>query len=140
MKATAAGEFTVKMTPQSWSEDSSKQNSTEQGLGRFLLEKQYHGELEATAQGQMLSAGDGKPGSSAVYVAIERVTGTLGGLKGSFVLHHTGLMTRGMPSLSIQVAPDSGTDELTGLSGTLTIKIADGKHAYEFAYSLTTLQ
>lgn len=135
MKATAAGEFTVKMTPQSWSE-----NSTEHGLGRFLLDKQYHGDLEATAQGQMLAAGDGKPGSSGVYVAIERVRGTLGGRKGSFVLHHTGVMTRGMPALTIQVAPDSGTDELTGLSGALTIKIADGKHSYEFAYGLATMQ
>lgn len=135
MKATAVGEFTVKMAPQSWSE-----NSSEHGLGRFLLDKQYHGDLEATAQGQMLAAGDGKPGSSGVYVAIERVTGTLSGRKGSFVLYHTGVMTKGLPALSIQVAPDSGTDELTGLSGTLTIKIADGKHSYEFVYSLTTMQ
>jgi hypothetical protein len=135
MKAKAAGEFTVKVIPQSWAEGTS-----EHGLGRFLLDKQYHGDLEATAQGQMLSAGDGKPGSSGMYVAIERVNGTLSGRKGTFVLYHTGVMTKGVPAISIEVAPDSGTDELTGLSGTLTIKIADGKHAYEFAYSLATMQ
>lgn len=130
-KATAAGGFTVKMTPQSWTE-----NSSEHGLGRFLIDKQYQGDLEATAIGQMLSSGDGKAGSSGVYVAIERVTGTLSGRKGSFVLYHTGVMNKGVPTLTIQVSPDSGTEELAGLSGSFTIKIADGKHRYEFAYSL----
>lgn len=131
MKAIATGEFTVKMTPQSWAE-----NTSAHGLGRFLIDKQYHGDLEATAQGQMLSAGDGKPGSSGVYVAIERVTGTLSGRKGSFVLYHTGVMAKGVPAMTILVSPDSGTDELAGLSGSLTIKIADGKHSYDFSYSL----
>ena len=131
VKATAAGPFMVKMTPQAWAE-----GTTEHGLGRFLIDKQYHGDLEATATGQMLSSGDGKPGSSGVYVAIEKVTGTLGGRKGSFVLYHTGVMTKGVPSLTILVSPDSGTDELAGLSGSLAITIVDGKHGYEFAYSL----
>ena len=135
MKAKAVGEFTVKMTPQSWAE-----TSQEPGMGRFLVEKEYHGDLEGTATAQMIAFGDGKPGSSGVYVAIERVTGALNGRRGSFVLYHTGVMTKGVPSMSIEVAPDSGTDELTGLAGTLTIKMADGKHAYEFGYSLTTMQ
>lgn len=135
MTTNAAGTFTVKMTPQTWSE-----SSVDHTLGRFLLDKQYHGDLEATGEGQMLAAGDGKPGSSGVYVAIERVTGSLQGRKGSFVLHHTGIMNKGLPTLTIAVAPDSGTGDLTGLGGTLNISIADGKHSYEFAYTLATIQ
>jgi hypothetical protein len=134
MKTAATGEFTVKMTPQPWSENA------DHGLGRFLLNKQYYGDLEATAEGQMLSAGDGKPGSSAVYVAIERVTGSLQGRNGSFVLYHTGVMNKGVPTLSVAVAPDSGTGDLNGLSGELTIQIADGKHSYHFSYALATVQ
>src|ERR1700753_1149468 len=98
MPTVAAGEFSVKMTPQVW-----RENSVDHTLGRFLLDKQYHGDLEATSEGQMLSAGDGKPGSSAIYVAIERVTGSLHGRKGSFVLYHTGIMNRGVPTPGIDV-------------------------------------
>jgi hypothetical protein len=135
MQTVAAGQFSVKMTPQTWSE-----SSVDDTLGRFLLNKEYHGDLEATSEGQMLSAGDGKPGSSAVYVAIERVTGALQGRKGSFVLYHTGIMNRGVPTLTINVSPDSGTGDLNGLSGSMIIKIADGKHSYEFSYTLATVQ
>ena len=135
MATQSTGTFTVKMTPQTWSE-----NSVDHTLGRFLIDKQYHGDLEASGEGQMLAAGDGKPGSSGVYVAIERVTGSLHGRKGSFVLYHTGIMNKGLPTLTIAVAPDSGTGELTGLGGTMNITIADGKHSYEFAYTLATIQ
>ena len=135
MATQSTGTFTVKMTPQTWSE-----NSVDHRLGRFLIDKQYHGDLEATGEGQMLAAGDGKPGSSGVYVAIERVTGSLHGRKGSFVLYHTGIMNKGLPTLTIAVAPDSGAGELTGLGGTMNIIIADGKHSYEFAYTLATIQ
>ena len=135
MATQSTGTFTVKMTPQTWSE-----NSVDHSLGRFMIDKQYHGDLEATGEGQMLAAGDGKPGSSGVYVAIERVTGSLHGRKGSFVLYHTGIMNKGLPTLTIAVAPDSGAGELTGLGGTMNIIIADGKHSYEFAYTLATIQ
>lgn len=135
MTTKAHGSFTVKMTPQTWSE-----SSVDHTLARFLLDKQYQGDLEATAEGQMLSAGSGQKGSSGVYVAIERVTGKLQGRTGSFILHHTGLMTRGTPELSIKVVPDSGTGELTGIAGDLTILIADGKHSYDFTYTLATVQ
>ena len=135
MTTNATGIFTVKMTPQTWSE-----SSVDHTLGRFLLDKQYHGDLEATGDGQMLAAGDGKPGSSGVYVAIERVTGSLHGRKGSFILVHNGIMNRGVPSLTISVSPDSGSGELTGIGGTMNIIIADGKHSYEFAYTLATIQ
>ncbi|MFT4074905.1 MAG: DUF3224 domain-containing protein [Asticcacaulis sp.] len=105
-------------------------------LGRHALEKTYHGDLSATGTGEMLSAGGTVPGSAG-YVAIERVEGTLNGRKGSFYLQHNGLMNRGQPSLSIVVIPDSGTDELTGLIGTMDITIAEGgAHGYRFVYSL----
>ena len=105
-------------------------------LGRLILDKQYHGDLEATGKGQMLTAGTEVKGSAA-YVAIERVTGTLKGHTGSFVLQHSGTMTQGAGQLVITIVPDSGTGELKGITGKMTIHIApDGKHSYDFEYTL----
>jgi len=125
----ASGPFEVKITPQ---DDS----TGEPLLNRMLLDKQYRGDLEATGQGQMLTAGTEVKGSGA-YVAIEKVTGTLKGRSGSFVLQHTGTMTQNAPPLSIVVVPDSGIGELKGLAGKMLINIAgDGKHSYELEYTL----
>ena len=105
-------------------------------LGRHALAKTYHGPLSATAAGEMLSAGTATPGSAG-YVAIEKVTGTLDGRAGSFYLQHSGTLTRGQGTLTIHVIPDSGTDALTGLTGTMQIVIADGgRHSYVFDYAL----
>jgi hypothetical protein len=104
-------------------------------LGRRSIDKQFHGELEATSKGEMLSAGTAVKGSAG-YVAIERVTGKLAGRQGSFVLQHSATMNRGQPSLSIAIVPDSGTNELTGLTGKMMIEITDGKHFYDFEYEL----
>jgi len=122
----AAGPFDVKLAPQD--------DKLGDGISRMILDKQYHGDLEGTSKGQMLAAGSAK--SSGVYVAIEIVTGTLQGKTGTFALHHTGIMTRSSPSLSISVVPDSGTGQLAGIAGEMKINIADGKHAYEFNYTL----
>jgi hypothetical protein len=103
-------------------------------LGRFLLIKKFSGDLDAEARGQMLSAGTPTKGSAG-YVAIDHVTGTLQGRKGSFFLQHSGVMNRGAATLSISVVPDSGTDDLAGLTGNLNINV-DGKHFYAFDYSL----
>ncbi len=127
---TARGPFDVKLTPQAV--DTAEGGAT---LSRLGIEKQFHGELEATSTGEMMSA-TGRVKGSAGYVAIERVTGTLHGRRGSFVLQHTGVMNRGASQLTITVVPDSGTDELTGISGTCGIIIADGKHSYELVYTL----
>jgi hypothetical protein len=103
-------------------------------LGRMSLDKQFHGDLEATSKGEMLSQFD-KEKQSGGYVAIERVTGTLGGKKGRFTLQHSSTMERGKPQQNIVVVPDSGTDELTGLRGSLIVNIAaDGAHSYDFQY------
>lgn len=123
----ARGTFEVKLTPQPSDFD-------DPSLGRFIAEKQLHGDLEGTSKGQMLSAGN--PASSGAYVAIEKVTGTLQGRSGSFVLQHRGIMTKGVPDLTITVVPDSGTGQLTGIAGTFTIINAAGKHSYDFEYSL----
>ena len=105
-------------------------------LARMSIDKQFHGDLEATSVGQMLAANTAIKGSAG-YVAIERVTGTLKGRSGSFTLQHSATMTRGTPHLSITVVPDSGTGQLAGLSGKMDIKIeADGKHFYDFEYTL----
>ncbi len=104
-------------------------------LGRHALDKQYHGALEASGIGEMLSAGTATPGSAG-YVAIEKVTGTLDGRTGSFYLQHSGTMARGQASLTIHVIPDSGTDALAGISGTMQIVIVDGQHSYIFDYAL----
>ena len=106
------------------------------GLGRMSLDKQYHGDLEAVGQGEMLSVLDKAIGSGG-YVAIERVTGKLQGKTGSFVLQHNATMTRGVPEMNIIVVPDTGTGELTGISGSMKIRIEEGgKHFYDFDYTL----
>jgi hypothetical protein len=130
----ASGTFEVKLTPQA-----SDEKTDDASLGRMMIEKQWHGDLEGTSKGQMLTAGTGAKGSSGGYVAIEKVSGTLHGRSGSFVLQHSGTMTRGAPQLLITVVPDSGTGQLAGLAGTLTIKIAEGKHSYEFEYTLAKM-
>lgn len=104
-------------------------------LGRFTLDKQFHGALEATSKGEMLTAAGSLKGSAG-YVAIERVTGTLAGRTGSFALQHLGVMDRGAPTLNITVVPDSGTGQLAGLTGAMTINIVDKKHFYDFEYTL----
>ena len=106
-------------------------------LGRMSIDKQYTGDLEGTSKGQMLTGGTTIK-TSAGYVAIELVTGTLKGRKGSFILQHTGVMNRGAPSLVITVVPDSGTGQLEGIRGTMAIKIDGGKHSYELNYTLGT--
>ena len=129
MTMHAHGSFDVKIIPQP------PEDTNDANLGRMLLDKQFHGDLEAASKGQMLTGMSDVKGSGA-YVAIERVTGTLHGREGSFILHHLGLMVRGVPQLTITVVPDSGRGELTGIEGSMIITIADGKHGYDFAYSL----
>jgi len=126
--AHARGTFEVKLTPQA-------DGDAGAGLARMILDKQFHGDLEATSQGQMLSAGTAVQGSAG-YVALERVSGSLQGRAGTFVLQHYGLMNRGTPQLTITVVPDSGTGELAGLAGTMRIEIADGRHSYDFEHTL----
>ena len=130
MTIRATGPFDVKMTPEA--ADSEGEGSA---LGRMAIAKTYHGDLEATARGTMLTVGTSVEGSAA-YVAVERVTGTLHGRRGTFALQHMGTMTRGEPSLTITVVPDSGTGELAGLAGKLAIVVGGGKHSYELEYTL----
>jgi hypothetical protein len=125
----ASGPFDVKMTPQA------ADDKADPPMGRMSLDKQYHGSLEATAKGEMLYAGGPAKGSGG-YVAIERVSGTLQGHSGTFVLQHSGTMTRGATQLTITVVPDSGTGQLAGLTGSMTIKIDNGQHSYELEFSL----
>ena len=127
MTKNARGEFNVAIVPQA--------DRDIPMLARMTIDKTFTGGLEATSRGQMLSARSAVP-DSAGYVAIERVDGMLDGKKGSFVLQHSATMDRGVPTQTITVAPDSGTDELEGLTGALTVIIADGKHSYDLAYSL----
>lgn len=138
MTSQAKGAFEVKATPLAWNE-SAAGSVSEHSLGRFLLDKHYHGDLEGTGEGQMLTAGSAEKGSAA-YVAIERVAGTLQGRNGTFSLTHSGTMNRGALQLSVSIVPDSGTGELQGIAGTLEIKITEGKHNYELNYTLATVQ
>lgn len=127
MTTHASGTFDVKMVAQA-----SEEGAT---VGRFSLDKQFHGDLEGTSKGEMLAISSTVPGSAG-YVAMEQVTGKLNGRTGTFALQHTGTMTRGAAQLSVTVVPDSGTGELVGLSGKLDIKITEGKHFYEFDYTI----
>jgi len=130
MTMRASGSFEVKLSP--LAADDPAAGSP---LGRMSIDKQFHGELDASSTGEMLTAGTSVKGSAG-YVAIEQVTGSLHGRSGRFVLQHSGTMTRGVPQLSITVVPDSGTEELAGLAGRMSIEIAGGKHSYDFEYTL----
>ena len=128
MTNRASGTFEVKMSPQDQGAD--------MPIGRMMIDKQFQGDLVGTSKGQMLMASSDSVKNSAGYVAIEKVTGTVNGRRGSFYLQHNGVMTRGVGELQITVIPDSGTDQLVGLRGKMNIIIAEGKHSYEFEYTL----
>jgi hypothetical protein len=128
----ATGQFDVKVTP-----DGQPETGDGSEFGRMTLEKNYHGGLEGPAKGTMLTASStGTPGSAA-YAAVERFTGTVDGKKGSFALVHRGTMSAAGQEMAISIVPDSGSGELKGIAGNLTVKIAkDGTHTYDLAYTL----
>lgn len=128
MITRATGGFTVKLElqPASAQADAAL-------IGRRTLDKQFHGDLAASSRGEMLAVVTAVEGSMA-YVALEKVTGSLAGKYGSFVLQHASQMVRGKPFQSIRVVPDSGTDELLGLEGEMRIDIRNGEHFYVFEY------
>lgn len=130
MSTRIRGVFDVEMIPQPADEAAAGRY-----IGRMRLDKRYHGELDAASQGQMLAFRSSVAGSAG-YVAMERVEGRLAGRRGSFVLQHNAVMNRGAPTLALQVVPDSGDEELIGLSGRMVIDIVDGQHYYDFDYSL----
>jgi hypothetical protein len=127
MTNRAKGTFTVDVHPLT--------PAPAEGLSRFSIDKQIHGDLEATSKGEMFSGGDPKQGVAG-YVAIEVVTGTLKGKKGSFALQHTATMDQNGPRMSVITVPGSGTGELKGIAGTFDIQIANGQHSYDFEYTL----
>ena len=127
----ATGTFDVTITPQA--SDLAPEGPN---LGRMSVEKQYHGDLSGAAKAEMLTAAGLAVKESASYSAMERVTGTLHGKKGSFALQHTGIMDRGKPNLTITVVPDSATGELTGLTGKMDIIIEGKQHSYVLEYEL----
>ena|SRR5215813_6241393 len=127
MPVQANGTFEVKLTPQT---------DATSAIGRMTIDKQFHGDLEATSKGEMLAVSTGIAGSAG-YVAIEQVKGTLHGRRGSFALQHSGIMIRGTGQLTVMVVPDSGTGELVGLAGQMSIEIGYGKHSFHFDYTLT---
>ena len=128
--AHASGTFDVKVNPQVQEEAVGDPT-----VGRMSIDKKFSGDIEGTSKGQMLATVTEVAGSAG-YVALERVVGTLDGREGTFALQHSGTMTRGTPQLKITVVPDSATGQLKGLSGTMTINIVEGKHFYEFEYTL----
>lgn len=121
----ASGPFEVKLNPLPTYDQDDK------SFGRMSIDKQFHGDLEASSRGEMLAY------ARLAYVAIEKVTGTLKGRTGSFILQHTATMINGKPTLTIDVVPTSATGQLTGLEGKMNITVApDGKHSYELDYTL----
>lgn len=125
----ATGTFDVKVAPQNADNEPAKAS----GAGRLSIDKQFHGDLEGTGQGEMLAAGDGS--QSGAYVAIEKITGSLQGRSGSFLMVHRALMVQGTPQeWTVVVVPDSGTGALQGISGSMRIDITEGKHFYRFDY------
>jgi hypothetical protein len=126
MEVEATGTFDVKLAPI---------GSGESPIGSMSIDKTFHGDLQGTSVGQMLAFRSGVEGSAG-YVAMERVAAALGGREGSFTLQHSGLMDKGAPSLTVVVVPDSATDGLTGLTGTMNIVVTPGRHDYQFRYTL----
>ena len=126
-KMHAAGTFDVTLVPQT---------DADSAVGRMTIDKVFHGDIEGTSKGMMLASMSPSQPTSGAYVALEKVTGTVHGKKGSFALHHVGLMDRGAQSLTVMGVPDSGTDDLVGITGTLKIIIDGKKHSYEFDYTL----
>ncbi len=130
MSHRATGTFDVKVAPlESYNKD-------DKALGHLGIDKQYHGDLEATAKAEMVAYGTGAPGTSGAIVGIEKVTGKLAGRSGSFVLQHNATMTKGTPEMSVTVVPDSGTGEFAGIGGKMQIILEGGKHSYVFDYTL----
>ncbi len=124
----AHGHFDISLTPAAPHDAAAE-------IGRLIIAKQYHGDLEASGSGEMLAVRTTVDGSAG-YVAMERVVGRLAGRQGSFALQHTGVMDHGAQSLTIAIVPDSGRDDLTGISGTLSITPSEGRHDYQLEYSL----
>jgi hypothetical protein len=127
----ATGEFEVDLRPL----ESFAQGSEGIRLGRMSIDKTFRGDLVGRSQGEMLSAMTNIEGSAG-YVAIEKVSGTLQGRRGSFVLQHFGIMNRGESRLILEVVPDSGTGELAKISGRMALRIENGQHFYDFDYIL----
>jgi hypothetical protein len=127
MQHHAHGTFAVKVEP--------LMSGPADGIRRYSLDKQIHGDLEGISKGEMLAGGDPKTGVAGA-VAMERVTGTLAGKRGSFALQHSSTMDKSGQKMSIVVVPGSGTGELTGITGTFTITIAAGQHSYDMDYAL----
>ena len=129
VSATVKGSFDVKATPQPAAE------GDDPSFSRMTFDKRFHGDMEGASKVQMLAASTSVKNSGA-YVALEKVNATIAGRKGSFTFQHNATMNRGVPSLSITVVPDSGTDQLAGISGKFSIDIKDGNHFYTFDYTL----
>ena len=127
---TASGTFDVKLTPMT------ADSGAPPAVGRMTIAKQFHGDIDGTSAGQMVAVMTSVDGSAG-YVAMEEVRGTLHGRSGTFVLQHSGTMNRGVPTLLVSVVPDSGTGELTGLAGTMTITITGREHRYELTYTIS---
>lgn len=124
----AIGEFAVNLQPLDT-------YASGESFARMSIDKTFSGDLVASSQGEMLSLRTAVDGSAG-YVAIEQVSGTLAGKQGNFALQHYGMMNRGDSFLLLEVIPDSGTGELAGISGKMSIIIEDGQHRYEFEYEL----
>ncbi len=122
------GSFDVTLTPQA-----DEPGTSDPAIARLSIDKRFHGDLDAVSKGQMQGVRTAVAGSAG-YVALERVVGSLAGRSGSFVLQHSSTMARGVPTQSVSVVPDSGTEELVGLAGAMTIDVSDGAHSYSFEY------
>ncbi|MES1196616.1 MAG: DUF3224 domain-containing protein [Steroidobacter sp.] len=127
---SAKGTFEVTITPQPYHE-----GVGDAAVGRMAIAKVFSGEMTGTGIGQMLAFRSSVQGSAG-YVAMEKVQGTLNGRNGSFIMQHNGSMNRGEPQLSIKIVADSGADQLTGIAGEMLLNIEQGKHFYEFRYTL----
>jgi len=130
MNEHATGTFEVKIVPETVAG-----KTPTPGVSQMSIDKTFHGDLEGTSRGSMISAGDPKAGEAG-YVALEMITGRLKGRSGSFALMHHATMSGGSGAMEVTVVPGSGTGTLKGIEGTFIIHIDNGQHSYEFDYTL----
>jgi hypothetical protein len=115
-----------------WDENIYDAGEEGKGLTQCSIRQVYHGDIEGESLNTMLMAP--AEGGSSTYVGLERITGTLGGKTGSFIIQYQGAYAGGNPGFSGVIVAESGTGELHGLKGTASMAAKDGKPTVTLEY------
>ena len=111
MRKHAKATFTLK----SWEEKTYDEIEGSPKLTRASVTKSYQGDIEGEGKLEYLMMY--LSASSASFIGLERVVGSVGGRSGSFVLQHRGTFEGGVAKVMLSVVPGSGTGDLPTISG-----------------------